>query len=73
MSEPQSPKSTTFLDPNLDLKKVNLVALPAKKRNIKADSAADALKQRFPEINAKEIDDLFQTNASDVSEKPYIP
>jgi len=33
--------------------------LPPKKRNIKADSAADALKQRFPEINAKEIEGLF--------------
>ena len=33
--------------------------MPAKKRNIKADSAADALKQRFPEINSDEIDHLF--------------
>jgi hypothetical protein len=37
----------------------NFNTLPAKKRNIKADSAADALKQRFPEINASEIDFLF--------------
>ena len=57
----------------MDLKKVNLVAFPAKKRNIKADSAADALKQRFPEINAKEIDGLFQTSINEVSDKTYIP
>jgi len=33
--------------------------IPAKKRNIKADSPADALKQRFPEINASLLEQLF--------------
>jgi hypothetical protein len=35
------------------------IQLATKKRSIKADSAADALKQRFPEINSDEIDHLF--------------
>lgn len=45
-----------------------MIVLPPKKRNIIADSAADALKQRFPEINANEIDGLFQhsTKASQI-------
>jgi len=36
------------------------IKLPQKRRHIQAESAASALKQRFPEINEKMLDDLFK-------------
>ena len=69
VSEPQSPTSK-FSSPEtyalgkklssvVQAMNINLNQIPAKKRNIVADSAADALKQRYPEINEREIDQLF--------------
>ena len=58
--------SETPLQTNLFIQPKQLtkspIQLPQKRKHIKAESAADALKQRFPEINTKVLDELFKTD-----------
>ena len=88
-SEPQSPTSK-FSSPEplilckreisqtvSELKESTFLQIPAKKRNIKAETPADALKQRYPEIKGNILDELFgstaQSSSTAADNKTYKP